>query len=191
MKSTQAIVIAVVVVLGVAALVIGGIKMQGNGAEAARPAAETSGDDHDHSAVHTAPDFTLKTLGGEEVTFSEARKGKVAILKFGALWCGWCQKQAEEFAKLQPKLDPEKTIIFEVSVSNDEPVEKVREHAKKKGLVHTIVRDENDKAASKYGVEFLPTLFVISPDGHVVWKGAYTEAEKLAKIVEQAHAHQH
>lgn len=133
-----------------------------------------------------AVNFALRDLDGELVDFREATAGKAVVLKFGALWCGWCNKQSEDFQTLQDQLDPEKAVIFEVSVRGDEPVEKVREKQQSLGLRHTIVRDPENDAAAKYGVSGIPAVFVISPDGTIAYRGYYTPADKLMREVEKA-----
>jgi peroxiredoxin len=47
-----------------------------------------------------APDFTLPTLAGENVTLSELR-GKPVVLAFFASWCNPCEKDMPVLQKLQ------------------------------------------------------------------------------------------
>ena len=149
------------------------------------PGTAVSPDGHEHEIPSV--DFKLNDLSGKAVDFAEARKGRVVLLKFGALWCGWCNKQAEEFVKLQQKLDPKKAIIFEVSVKTDLPAEKVLAKAQGQGLKHTIVRDGEGAVSSRFGIESLPSLFIISREGRVVWRGAYTTADKLESLLKKAY----
>lgn len=136
------------------------------------------------AAGDEAPNFALRDLDGNLVDFREATDGKAVVLKFGALWCGWCNKQSEDFVELQERLDPEKAVIFEVSISSDEPAEKVREKQAELGLRHTVVRDPEDEAAGKYGVSGIPAVFVISPGGDITYRAHYTPADKLLREVE-------
>ena len=133
-----------------------------------------------------AANFRLKDFDGDLVDFRQATEGKAVVLKFGALWCGWCQQQSEDFAVLQGQLDPEKAMIFEVSVHSDEPMEKVREKHQSLGLRHTVVRDEDNEAATKYSVSGLPAVFVIAPDGTIAYRAHYTPADRLLKEIEKA-----
>ena len=46
-----------------------------------------------------APDFTLKTIEGDDFTLSE-HIGKVIVLDFMTSWCGWCIPQMGELEKV-------------------------------------------------------------------------------------------
>jgi peroxiredoxin len=133
-----------------------------------------------------APDFTLEDLEGRTVSFAEARRDKVVLLKFGALWCGWCNRQADEFVRLQPHLNADETVLLEVSVKSDLPAEEVRARHESLGLKHTILRDPTGEVGHLYGVRYLPSLFIVDRRGVVVWSGGYTKADELADLLRKA-----
>ena len=41
-------------------------------------------------------DFTLKNLEGKELDTAKLRKGKVAVVKFGSIYCSWCNRMTPE-----------------------------------------------------------------------------------------------
>lgn len=133
-----------------------------------------------------AIDFTLKDLEGQEVEFAKATKGKAVVLKFGALWCGWCNKQSEDFQTLQTTLDADREMIVEVSIKEDYSVDDVRKHKEELGLKHMILRDSGGGVAGDYKVEGIPAVFVIDPDGMVLYRGHYTPADKLRSLLDEA-----
>ena len=90
-----------------------------------------------------AVDFTLKSIEGEEINFAELTKGKAVVLKFGALWCGWCNKQTEDFQELRKTMDAERSVIVEVSIQSDYPVEQVKQRKAELGLDHMSAVGQN------------------------------------------------
>lgn len=134
----------------------------------------------------SAIDFTLESIEGQEVNFAEATRDKAVVLKFGALWCGWCNKQSEDFQDLAKTMDAERSMIVEISIQNDFPVEQVKQRKAELGLDHTVLRDAEGKVAEAYKVSGIPAVLVIDPQGDVVYRAHYTPAERLQALLDQA-----
>ena len=130
-----------------------------------------------------AIDFTLKNLDGEEVSLS-AFKGKVVVLDFWATWCGPCiasfpgmQKAADKFGK-----DGEVVFLFIDTWENVKDKEaNASQFMEKKGYNFEVLMDNKDEVVAKYGVEGIPTKFVLGRDGNIRFKsvGYNGSADKL------------
>jgi thiol-disulfide isomerase/thioredoxin len=111
-------------------------------------------------------DFTAKTLTQDKFVFSEAIEGKTTILKFGAVWCGWCKKMWDELKKVQDEMG-DKVVIVEVdTLSAKETEEIVRKYNTEKGTPWEVVLD--DKGISGIyipGGAGIPHSLLIGPDG--------------------------
>ena len=126
-------------------------------------------------------DFQLKSVDGKDVKTADLRKDKVLLLKFGATWCGWCNKQIPHLNKVVKEYAG-KVAVLDVDVR--EPADKVKEHNQKNSTTYTTVLDPDGKAAGKYGVRGIPVVIVAGKDGKIAYSGYYTDFEKLKVVID-------
>ncbi len=111
-----------------------------------------------------ATDFTLKTMDGNDFTLS-SQKGKVVVLDFWASWCAPCR---EEFPFLVELANQNKDNAFSVVAVN---IDKKSANAKafiqklKVEVPFIVPCDPDSKNPALYGVENMPTTFVIDKKG--------------------------
>ena len=65
-----------------------------------------------------APDFTLKTLKGDDFTLSD-HLGKIIVIDLMASWCSWCKPQMTELEEVLEEKGNE-VIIVSVDVEKGE-----------------------------------------------------------------------
>lgn len=122
----------------------------------------------------SAPDFTLASTSGDEVTLATLR-GKMVVLYFYPkdLTPG-CTTEAQEFSALTKKFDTKGTFVFGISPDS------IKSHQKfitKEGITFPLLADEGHMVADMYGVWVEKSMygkkymgveratFVIDPDG--------------------------
>jgi len=126
-------------------------------------------------------DFELKALDGKDVKTAELRKDKVFLLKFGATWCGWCNRQIPELNKVVETYG-DKVAVLDVDVR--ESAARVQKHVKAKGTKYLTVLDPTGAVARKYGVRGIPLVVVADTSGQVVFVGNYTKFGKLKEAID-------
>jgi len=111
-----------------------------------------------------APDFTLKTIDGQEITLSKL-KGKVVLLDFWATWCGPCRESIPHLIQLYKAY---REMGFEmIGISLDKgDTEVVRNFAKSMDIPYPIVV-ATEEVARDYRVTSIPTTFYIDKEGKV------------------------
>jgi thiol-disulfide isomerase/thioredoxin len=122
-----------------------------------------------------APEIELVSPKGKLIKLSDL-KGKLVLIDFWASWCGPCRNESPNVVEAYSKYRNGKFTNakgFDVfSVSLDRDVEAWKNAIKIDNLSwssHGI--DSEGKAASSYGVNSIPTAFLIDGNGNIIAKG--------------------
>lgn len=140
-----------------------------------------------------APDFQLATPDGKMVKFSDFSKGKYVVVDFWASWCPDCRKDAPEIVRMYEHFHS-KGVEF-LGVSFDIDKEKWKNGIEKLGIPYAQVSDlkrmKESKVADAYGVKWIPSIYLIGPDGKVLVSTvlSYKIEKKLWELFEQPLAH--
>ena len=134
-----------------------------------------------------APDFTAKTVKGEEVKLSSL-KGQVVLLDFWATWCAPCVAELPEMKKIYEKHNGKGLTIVGISADHDE--ETLVNFVKENDVKWMQIYDADRKPASPgtiYGVMSFPTTILIDAKGNISSMNLRgTElAEAIDKLIEK------
>jgi len=111
-----------------------------------------------------APDFTLKTLNGQDLALSQL-KGKVVLLDFWATWCGPCRESIPHLIQLYKAYRENGFEVIGVSLDKGD-VEIVRNFARSMDIPYPIVI-ASEEVVRNYRVTAIPTTFFIDKEGKI------------------------
>ena len=112
-----------------------------------------------------APEFVLNDINGNAVKMSQFR-GKTVVLIFWASWCPDCRAEVPALKELQAKTDPSKVVF--VSISSDRIVEAWKRYVTENEMGGVQLYKDKSKVSEDYHVKWIPSQYVIGPDGKVV-----------------------
>jgi peroxiredoxin len=114
----------------------------------------------------TIPNVTLTDFQGKSVALPQDLKGKVALVRFWSIDCGFCDKGI--LLSLEPLYQKYKDKGFVPVAINESRIVNTDERLKKfDHLTYPMLVDEYGLVAKKFGVIGLPTTFVIDEEGIV------------------------
>jgi thiol-disulfide isomerase/thioredoxin len=115
-----------------------------------------------------APDFTLQSLDGKNMSLSDLR-GKAVLLNFWATWCGPCKIEMPWFIELQKQYGAQGLQIVGVAM-DDSSKEDIAKFANDMGVNYPVLLGKEAVGDAYGGVPALPETFFIGRDGKIVDK---------------------
>jgi peroxiredoxin len=114
-----------------------------------------------------APDFSVKTLDGQEITLSRLR-GKVVLVDFWATWCGPCRESIPHLIHLRNTYQAKGFEVIGLSQDKGD-VETVRNFVKSLDIPYPIAMAPEEVSRS-FRVSALPTAFLVDREGKIQQK---------------------
>lgn len=114
----------------------------------------------------TAPALTMTAMDGSRIDL-QGMRGKPLLVNFWAPSCADCIREIPDLKVLQQEFGPKGFTIVAIAVPWDPPpaVKRVMED---KAINFPVAIDLTNEAQQAFGgVEWIPTSFLIAPDGRV------------------------
>ena len=121
-------------------------------------------------SASSAPDFTLRTPGGESYNFYDNTKGKVVILTFWAQRCPPCRAKIPHLIELYSKYQDEGLEVIGIDVDASSPA-RMEAFMEERNMNYTVLigsrSDIAGVAASYGGIRYIPATFIIDRQGRI------------------------
>jgi cytochrome c biogenesis protein CcmG/thiol:disulfide interchange protein DsbE len=109
-----------------------------------------------------APEFTLSTFHGEEISLSELR-GQVVVINFWASWCPPCRDEAPYLETTWQKYRDQGVVLLGVDYvdTEDEALAYIEEF----GITYPNGPDVGTRISQAYRIQGVPETFFVATDG--------------------------
>ena len=113
-----------------------------------------------------APEFQVTDFNGRSLNNTNML-GKVVFFDFWATWCNPCRRELPEFQAFYDLYKDDPRVVF-VAASTDQDKQKVQPYIDEMKFTFPIAYAGD--TATKFGVEGIPSLFIIGPQGKIRYK---------------------
>ena len=128
----------------------------------------------------TAPDWQLMGAEGDAHSLSSYR-GKVVVMDFWATWCVPCTAVMPRIQKLHQKFADKGVVVFGVNAwENGDAIALMKE---KRYSYELLLHGE--KIADAYKVTTLPVVYIVGPDGKIIYGHEGEDQKDLAAVIEK------
>lgn len=141
---------------------------------------ESTGNTSDIAKDKPAPDFTLKSLDGGDISLSDYQ-GKIVLLNFWATWCGYCDKEMPDLKRIND--ENEDVVVLAIDVGEEQDI--VKKYIDKGGYNFDVALDIDKEISQTYLVSAFPTSYFIKEDGTIFgYVRGMLEYDGMMKIIE-------
>ena len=112
-----------------------------------------------------APAFALKSMDGSRVSL-ESLKGKIVVINFWGIWCGWCIQELPDYQKLFEKYKGDANVAI-LTIDNDRNPDDVAPWMAQKKYTFPVLFDDGFVARS--GITAFPTTWFLDREGRRVF----------------------
>lgn len=116
-----------------------------------------------------APEINLPDLQGKSLALSKLR-GKVVLIDFWASWCAPCRLENRLIARMQREFSNRDFLVFSVSLDNDRTdwLEAIEKDRLQWDTHVSDLKGWDSEMLSLYGIEQIPTNFLVDKDGKIL-----------------------
>lgn len=133
---------------------------------------------HALDAGQAAPAFSLPGSDAKPVALADMR-GRYVYVDFWASWCGPCKQSFPWMNQLQAKLGGPRFQVLAINV--DEKQSDAAHFLAEVPPSFTVVFDGKGVTPAAYGVQGMPTSFLVDPDGKIVFvHQSFKDGERVA-----------
>src|SRR5262245_40510145 len=93
-------------------------------------------------------------------------RGRVGLGEFWATWCEPCREDVRVLNEVQDRLGDNRVVVLAVATADSGGEEVIRDFGEREHVRYTLLADDG-RVADAYGIETLPTRFLVDRRGAV------------------------
>lgn len=129
------------------------------------------------------PTFTLKSYDGKEYSLEKIMKtNKLAVLMFISTRCPISNSYNEQMVKLYEMYTSKGIAFVGINSNKEETPEEITSHCKEHGFKFIVLKDDQNKIADAYGAQVTPEIYVINPQGTLLYHGRIDDSRNEGKV---------
>ncbi|HTR81176.1 MAG TPA: thioredoxin family protein [Bacteroidota bacterium] len=125
-----------------------------------------------------AENFTLPDYNGTKHSLTDYKDAKAVVVMFIATQCPVSNGYNTRMVSLYNDYKEKGVVFLGINSNKQESVEEVKEHAKEHGFEFTVLKDDKNVVADKFGATVTPEIYVISPSLDILYHGRIDDSRR-------------
>jgi len=126
--------------------------------------------------------FTLPDYNGVKHALTEFNKSKAVVLMFIATQCPVSNGYNTRMVSLFNDYKDKNVVFIGINSNKQESIDEVKQHAKEHGFEFTILKDDKNIIADKFGASVTPEIFVLNPSLEILYHGRIDDSRREAEV---------
>ncbi len=131
-------------------------------------------------------DFELKDTEGNAHKLTD-HQGKVVVIHFWSAKCPFVLRYDDALKAITADYQKDGVVVLGIASNTNEPAEEIKKVAQARQVNYPVLLDPGHKIADQFGAVTTPHVYVINPEGKLVYEGAvddqgWSEAKKPGKV---------
>ena len=130
-------------------------------------------------------DFSLADYNGNKHSLSQYKDSKAIVVMFIATECPVSNAYNARMEKLFKEYNEKGFTFLGINSNKAESVSRIKEHAVENELTFTILKDEKNVIADKFGASFTPEIYVLDGSFNVLYHGRIDNSKSESDVQSQ------
>lgn len=126
--------------------------------------------------------FTLANYDGSMHSLEQYSDSAATVVLFVATQCPVSNDYNERMVSLATEYGPKGFAFVGINSNKQESVEEIAEHAGANGFPFPVLDDEGNVIADRFGATRTPEVYVINPEGMIVYHGRIDDSRNADRI---------
>ena len=126
-----------------------------------------------------APNFISLDINKKQLKLVSSIPNQYTLIQFWASWCGPCIREIPLLKTIRDKYSEERLRMISISIDSD--LKKWKSAVRKYKVDWLNVN--NEKIQKAYGVSSIPLIYLISPDGLIIYSSDQTDVSILENLL--------
>lgn len=130
------------------------------------------------STKKMAENFSLADYAGKKHSLTDYKNSKAIVIMFIATRCPVSNAYNSRMVKLFEDYSSKEVTILGINSNKQEDVKEIKAHAEENGFAFSVLKDQNNIIADKFGATLTPEIFVLSPKFEILYHGRIDDSRR-------------
>ena len=125
-----------------------------------------------------AENFTLPDYNGVKHSLTDYKDAKAVVLMFIATRCPVSNGYNTRMVSLFNDYKNKNVVFIGINSNKQEDTAEIKQHAKDHGFEFTVLKDDKNVIADKFGASVTPEIFVLNPSLDILYHGRIDDSRR-------------